>query len=92
MTHRGMNFEEIQSGSLTDKIVPGRKPIVSMELLNFINANMEENDELTSVGKNFQNEIAQFKFDIVDILKIVKFQLKHFEQKFNFRSPESALQ
>ena len=39
------------NGSLADKRAPGRKPVLSMERLNFIDAKMEENDELTAIGK-----------------------------------------
>lgn len=39
------------SGSLADKVSNGRKPILSMEQLNFIDAKMEENDELTAIGE-----------------------------------------
>ena len=40
-----------ECGTLADKPAPGRKPIVSMQHLDFIDAKLEVNDELTAVGK-----------------------------------------
>ena len=40
-----------ECGTLADQPAPGRKPIVSMQHLDFIDAKLEENDELTVVGK-----------------------------------------
>ena len=41
-------------GSLADKTAPGHKPVLSMEQMNFTDAKMEENDELTAVGKRIK--------------------------------------
>ena len=41
-------------GSLADKTAPGRKPVLSMEQMNFTDAKIEENDELTAVGKRIK--------------------------------------
>lgn len=41
-----------ETGSLADKTAPGREPTLSREVMNFMDAKMEENDELTSVGKD----------------------------------------
>jgi len=38
-------------GTLADKPIPGRKPKVLTEHLDFADARLEENDELTSPGK-----------------------------------------
>ena len=38
-------------GTLADKPIPGRKSKVLSQHLDFIDAKMEENDELTSPGK-----------------------------------------
>ena len=40
-----------ECGTLADKPAPGRKLIVSMQHLDFIDAKLEVNDELTAVGK-----------------------------------------
>ena len=40
-----------REGTLTDETVPGRKTILTREQLEFIDAKMEENDELTSIGE-----------------------------------------
>ena len=39
-------------GSLSDKSPTGRKPVLSADHLNFIDAKVEENDELTATGKS----------------------------------------
>ena len=39
--------------SLADKPASGRKPILTLEQMTFIDEKMEANDELTAVGKNF---------------------------------------
>ena len=41
-----------ESGSLIDKSPTGRKPYLSKEHLDFIDAKMEENDELTATGRS----------------------------------------
>ena len=38
-------------GSLTDKPPPGRESVITREHLDFIDAKLEENDELTAPGK-----------------------------------------
>lgn len=38
-------------GTLADKPIPGRKSTILSQHLDFIDAKMEENDELTSPGK-----------------------------------------
>lgn len=40
-----------ECGSLTDKPAPGRTPVLTREHMDFIDAKLEENDELTAVGK-----------------------------------------
>ena len=40
-----------ECGTLADKPAPGRKSIVSIQHLDFIDAKLEENDELTAVSK-----------------------------------------
>lgn len=41
-----------EEGSLADKPASGRKPILTLEQMTFIDEKMEANDELTAVGKN----------------------------------------
>lgn len=38
-------------GSLTNKPAPGRESVITREHLDFIDAKLEENDELTAPGK-----------------------------------------
>lgn len=40
-----------ECGGLTDKPAPGRESVVTREHLDFIDAKLEENDELTAPGK-----------------------------------------
>lgn len=40
-----------ECGTLADKPAPGRKPIVSMQHLDFTDTKLEENDKLTAVSK-----------------------------------------
>ena len=40
-----------REGTIADKAGPGRKPILTREQMEFIDAKMEENDELTSIGE-----------------------------------------
>ena len=48
------------SGSLADKTAPGRKPILSLDQLNFIDAKLEENDELTAIGKTSSDNLINW--------------------------------
>lgn len=48
------------SGFLVDKTAPGRQPILSLDQLNFIDAKMEENDELTSIGKTSSDNLINW--------------------------------
>lgn len=41
-----------EDGSLADKQASGRKPILTLEQMTFIDEKMGANDELTAVGKN----------------------------------------
>ena len=50
------------SGSLADKTAPGWKPILSLDQLNFIDVKMEENDELTAIGKTSSDNLTDFSF------------------------------
>lgn len=40
-----------REGTIADKAGPGRKPILTREQMIFIDAKMEENDELTSISE-----------------------------------------
>ena len=41
-----------EDGSLADKPATGRKPILTLEQMTFIDEKIEANDELTAAGKN----------------------------------------
>lgn len=41
-----------ENGTLADKTATGRRPTLTTEHMNLIDAKMEENDELTAIGKN----------------------------------------
>ena len=47
-----------EEGSLADKPASGRKPVLTMEQMTFIDEKMEANDELTAVGKNLIETIT----------------------------------
>lgn len=51
-----------ECGSLADKTPPGRKPVLSIEQMNFVDAKMEENDELTAIGKYLTIVIMQSNY------------------------------
>lgn len=40
-----------ESRTVADKTAPGRQPILTREQMDFIDSKMEENNELTSIGK-----------------------------------------
>ena len=42
-----------EDGSLADKPASGRKPILTLEQMTFIDEKVEANDELTAIGTNF---------------------------------------
>ena len=47
-----------EDGSLADKPRSGRKPILTLQQMTFIDEKMEANDELTAVGKNLIETIT----------------------------------
>ena len=47
------------SETLADKTAPGRQPILTREHMDFIDSKMEENDELTSIGKIYSQTTTQ---------------------------------
>ena len=48
-----------ESGTLADKTTPGRQPILTRQQMDFIDSKMEENDELTSIGKTYSQTTTQ---------------------------------
>ena len=48
-----------ESRTVADKTAPGRQPILTREQMDFIDSKMEENDELTSIGKTYSHKTAQ---------------------------------
>ena len=47
-----------EDGSLADKPASGRKPILTLEQMTFIDEKMEANDELAAIGKNLSEMIT----------------------------------
>ena len=71
-------------GSLADKPASGRKPILTLEQMTFIDEKMEANDELTAVRKNLIEMITvvteiiystRLQFTITGLQKLVYSQL-----------------
>ena len=77
------------SGSLADKTAPGRKPILLLDQLNFIDAKMEENDELTAIGKTSSDNLIDWLKFLSEVLNVVSQVIVTI---LNFRSPETAFQ
>ena len=48
-----------ESGTLADKTAPGRQPNLTRDQMDFIDSKMEENDELTSIGKTYSQIAMQ---------------------------------
>ena len=48
-----------ESGTLADKTAPGRQPNLTRDQMDFIDSKMEENDELTSIGKTYSQIATQ---------------------------------
>lgn len=73
-----------EEGSLADKPASGRKPILTLEQMTFIDEKMEANDELTAVGKNLIEMITvvretiysnRFQFTISGLQKLLYSEL-----------------